>query len=386
MDRADESLVKRARHVAGRAYRKLSGEGTVKPSKKSNRPLVGMWRPDLFPGTLSKTLALMAPSQGIDLVYFNNRDVDMEKGLVHGRRLKPKTALWERVTTRIPDIVDVSSYCWKDDEVRAYLEERCWCTDLKRNKIPKYRLQKLLAKEDDLKRYAIPSVRFPKGAGTLEKNSDSLVAFVKAQGDAVVKPIYSSRGRGVHRVSLDPASGLYSVSCGTEARELDEEGLRSYAAEHFFSGKAHMAQKYVSSRTLAGDPFDCRVHVEKNGVGKWKPASMLVRIGLGQSIMSNINQGGGMAELEPFLKANRPDNWEEIIERLKELADTVPYWYEQQRGVELCTLGIDTGITPEGDLHIFEINSLPFVDFNAAQVAALRICYFRWAAKKHLGF
>ena len=85
------------------------------------------------------------------------------------------------------------------------------------------------------------------------------------------------------------------------------------------------------------------------------------------------------------MKANRPDNWEEIIERLNELASTVPYWYEKKRGVELCTLGIDTGITPEGDLHIFEVNSLPFTDFNLGQVAMLRVAYYRWLAENRIG-
>ncbi|MCF2620996.1 YheC/YheD family protein [Collinsella tanakaei] len=146
-----------------------------------------------------------------------------------------------------------------------------------------------------------------------------------------------------------------------------------------------MAQKYISSRSAAGDPFDCRVHMEKNGSGEWEPASMLVRIGIGQKIISNINEGGGMAELEPFLKANRPDCWELIVERLRELAATVPAWFEEQRGVELCTLGIDVAITDAGDLHIFEINSLPFVDFNLGQVAMRRVAYYRWLADHHRG-
>ena len=112
---------------------------------------------------------------------------------------------------------------------------------------------------------------------------------------------------------------------------------------------------------------------------------MLVRIGIGQKIISNINQGGGMAELEPFLKTNRPDCWELIVERLRELAATVPAWFEEQRGVELCTLGIDVAITDEGDLRIFEINTLPFVDFNLGQVAMRRVAYYRWLADHHRG-
>ena len=351
----------------------------------SSNVLVGIWRPDLEPTSLAKALAMMAPSQGIDVVYFRPHSIDAENDRVFGLHLKQGTDRWERVTMRVPDVVDISSFCWEDKEGREYLEEHCWCTDLKKNRISKGRLQTLLAKDDAVKKYAIPTLRYIKKGESQEEKLERLVAFMQEHGDVVANAVHSQRGVGVHRITFDSATGQYHIGYLTDEMDMDEEKFRVYAAEKFFSGKAHIIHKYVSSRSKTGDPFDCRVHVEKNGQGKWEPASMLVRIGIGQKIISNINQGGGMAELEPFLKANRPDNWEEIIERLNELASTVPYWYEEKRGVELCTLGIDTGITPEGDLHIFEVNSLPFTDFNLGQVAMLRVAYYRWLAENRIG-
>ncbi len=380
--KSNEDLSHKAKRFACGVYNKL----TSKNSKISkSRPLVGIWRPDLTPPPLAKALAMMAPSQGIDLVYICTNGVDIENGCVHGRMLKHGTSQWEHVTTRIPDIIDSSSYCWKNEEARNYLDEHCWCTDMKVKRLPKGRLQTLLLKDDRVKKYAIPTVRFLRKADTVEQKIDKLVKFTKKHGDVVVKPVFSSRGRGVHRVTFDPETQMYHMGFLTTEIDVDESGYRSYAEEHFFSGKKHIVQKYVNSRSAADDPFDCRVHVEKNGKGEWVPASMLIRIGIGQKVISNVNQGGGMAELEPFLKANRPDNWEQIIKNLEELAQTVPYWYEEQRGIELCTLGIDTAITPEGDLHIFEINTLPFTDFNLGQVAMLRVCYYRFVARHRLG-
>lgn len=357
----------------------------TKDCPAAQNALVGVWRPDFNPTQLAKAVAMMAPSQGIDVVYFRPHCVDTKREQAYGMRLKPGTDQWERVTMRIPDIVDVSSFCWEDKEARVYLEERCWCTDMKKNRISKGRLQTMLAKDPAVKKYAIPTLRFIKKGQGQDEKLERLMEFARKHDDVVAKPVHSQRGTGVHRITFDVATGHFHVGFKTAEMDMDEERFRVYAKESFFSGKAHIVQKYVSSRSKAGDPFDCRVHVEKNGQGKWEPASMLVRIGIGQKIISNINQGGGVAELEPFLRANRPDNWEEIIERLSELASTVPYWYEKKRGVELCTLGIDTAITPEGNLHIFEVNSLPFTDFNLGQVAMLRVAYYRWLMENRIG-
>ena len=258
-------------------HRRMSLARTV----EGDAPLVGIWRPDLNPTPPATALAMMGPSQGLDVICISTHDVDVKHGCVHGLRLKQGTDQWERVTMRTPDIIDVSSFCWKDREAREYLEGHCWCTDLKKNRISKGRLQTLLTKDDAVKKYAIPTLRYIKKGESQEEKLERLVAFMREHGDAVAKAVHSQRGVGVHRITFDSATGQYHIGYLTDEMDMDEEKFRVYAAEKFFSGKAHIIQKYVSSRSKTGDPFDCRVHVEKNGQGKWEPASMLVRIGIG---------------------------------------------------------------------------------------------------------
>lgn len=338
------------------------------------RPLVGVWRPGASPNEVAKALAMMGPSQKLGVIYLP-KGVKVRKGRVTGFMLKPGTDTWQRVITRVPDIIDTSNLCWKHNKpALEYFEEHCWCSNLRKNRINKRRLQDLMRKDAAVSRYAIPSETI--------KTARQFERFVHKHRDVVAKPIFSQRGLGVHRVRLISEKNgetAYLVGFKTSERRLTSEEFERYTQKHFIK-PAHVAQKYVSSRSAAGDPFDCRVHVEKNGRGEWEIASMLVRIGIGQTIISNINQGGGMAEIEPFLKANRPDNWQQILRDLKSMAKTVPSWFESKRGVEMMTLGIDTAITDEGDLHIFEINSLPFTDFNLGQVAIRRVAYYRWLA------
>ncbi|ALX49950.1 YheC/YheD family protein [Lentibacillus amyloliquefaciens] len=71
-------------------------------------------------------------------------------------------------------------------------------------------------------------------------------------------------------------------------------------------------QKYISSKTIDGNPFDCRIHVEKNRQRQWQAARNFIRIGIGQKVISNVNQGCGISDVEPFLKAKFGEKWEEI--------------------------------------------------------------------------
>ena len=355
-----------------RSLRRVYYRSPLVKKLKSPRPLVAVWRPNREPIPLAKAIAMMAPSQGIDVIYVCTHGVHIADGTVSGMMLKPGTDQWERCVTRMPDIVDSSPFCWKKNpEARDYFEEHCWCSTLKRNQVPKSKLEELMAADPRVSKWAIPTVKF--------RQVEELEKFARSEGDIVVKPIFSCRGRGVHRVTFDAATETFRVGFLTEEHVMNAEEFRTYARENLVEQR-HIAQRYISSRTKAGDPFDCRVHMEKNGRGEWEAASMLVRIGIGQKVISNINQGGGMAELEPFLKANRPDCAEAVVERLNELAATLPAWYEEQRQVEIMTLGIDVAITEEGEVFVFETNPVPFVDFNLGQVAMLRTAYYRWLA------
>ena len=142
--------------------------------------------------------------------------------------------------------------------------------------------------------------------------------------------------------------------------------------------KRYIIQKYISSRTLQGDPFDCRVHVEKNGAGKWVSARNFIRIGIGQKVISNVNQGGGISDPEPFLKSNFGEKWEEIINKLNELALSLPNKIEELRKTKLMSMGMDVAIDKNGDLYLFEVNGAPTTTPLRSEAAMLRTEYYKY--------
>ncbi len=49
-----------------------------------------------------------------------------------------------------------------------------------------------------------------------------------------------------------------------------------------------------------------------------------MRIGIGQSVISNVNQGGGISDIREFLKTNYGEKWKEIYSNLKRLGKIIP--------------------------------------------------------------
>ncbi len=103
-----------------------------------------------------------------------------------------------------------------------------------------------------------------------------------------------------------------------------------------------------------------------------------IRIGIGQKVISNVNQGGGISEPKPFLKANFGDQWKEIDEKLNNLGKTLPYKIEDLRQTHIMSLGIDVGIDKTGELYVFESNSAPSTKALKAEVTMLRTDYYKY--------
>lgn len=85
-----------------------------------------------------------------------------------------------------------------------------------------------------------------------------------------------------------------------------------------------------------------------------------------------------MSEPIGFLKANFPDKWENIYQRLLNLGEIFPYKYEELRKTDIMTLGIDIGIGQNGKFYIFEANSSPYTAPLRAEVVNLRTQYYKY--------
>ena len=63
-----------------------------------------------------------------------------------------------------------------------------------------------------------------------------------------------------------------------------------------------MFNHIFNSTTKSGQVYDFRLHVQKNGEGKWVITTIYPRIAPMGSIIANINNGGFTNYLDPFLQ------------------------------------------------------------------------------------
>ncbi len=317
---------------------------------------------------------------GMDVVFFRPRNVDMESERIAGKTMRDGG--WHDVETRVPDIVDLSAYCmprpengFSDalDQKLTFLRKRAYLTkDLVSGSstfLSKDTLPELLGDSEEFSDLALRGVHV--------KTPDALIEFIRAEGKTVVKPVFGSLGTGVHVVEYDRATDAFAVKFGQESQIFPTDVFRSYAEGHFFE-KLHIVQRFFGSFDKAGNPIDCRIHLEKNGTNEWEPVWIYARIGFGQKVVSNIGQGGALSNIESFLKVNHPDRCEQINERLNDIASTLPYYLEAKTGRPLMTLGFDVGIAEDGSLCLYEINTEPQFAGIYFEVADTRAKYYRW--------
>src|SRR5699024_11740718 len=110
----------------------------------------------------------------------------------------------------------------------------------------------------------------------------------------------------------------------------------------------YLMQRYIVSRKNLGDPFDCRVHLEKGANNEWKIANMFIRIGIEQSVVSNVSQGGGISRVNSFLEVNYTGKAKQIEKQLHQVSTKIAVEIERITKTQLATMGLDVGIDPYG--------------------------------------
>jgi len=320
------------------------------------------------PQHIAHLIATHAKAFNIEVLYFRPRDIDMERERVHGRIYRE--GKWVSVTTKIPKFNDVSAFCYRPDNLEAlkYLKERSTVSEPGTNRFNKMKMQELLKKDGEFADI-IPST---KRVVSFEVLKD----FLNELKMAILKPVGGQFGRSIFFIEkVDQAH--YRIKFSNQDNVVSEQEFMTFYEEEI-RDKKFIIQQYINSMSKENYPFDCRINAEKDINGKWTIARKFIRIGIGQSVVSNMSQGGAAMDAETFLKSNYPNKWEEINNKLEEIGRTLPYKVEELRNAQLMTIGIDIGIDSDGQTYLFETNSAPGTTQLRAQVALLRVSYYRY--------
>ncbi len=197
----------------------------------------------------------------------------------------------------------------------------------------------------------------------------------------IVKPSIGARGLGIYQIS--GTFDRYILRDNKKTHKLDRHNLKKIVDD--FIDKGYLVQPYMECRTSMDEPFDFRIHIQKDGQGAWQITRMYARIGAKGSVLSNISQGGLSCDIDYFLKVEygeRASYWKDKLETLSfDIAKHIEEIYMQS----FDEFGIDLAIDKDENIWLYEVNSGPQTKYHEPQRARHIIAYARYIAKNYKG-
>ena len=139
-------------------------------------------------------------------------------------------------------------------------------------------------------------------------------------------------------------------------------------------------QNYVPATSPDGRAADIRVHVQRDGLGRWRVTRGYVRLGESGNAVSNVSRGGYQGPLDGFLGTRRARPAAEIAAEIDALALDIAATVEATFGRPLSELGVDIALDRDDRLWIIETNTHPQSSLHEHERAVRTIAYALYLA------
>ncbi len=315
--------------------------------------IIGMLHHRRDPKTVIKaySYAAVAKAEGIRFFYFSPGTVNFVNRSIRGQVYE--NGRWQERIMPFPDVI----YNAGSPEKLAKSKE---IVDKLKSEIPftthsignKWNTNERLLEAKEFSNYLIPS--------EIVKRVDTFHKFIASFQRVVFKPIDGRKGQGI--LFISKIENRYEVRAGAESAIYTKQQLDALLNEKLAAG-TYILQPYIKSVTKSGLVYDFRLHVQKNGEGKWTITTIYPRIAPKGSIIANINSGGYTNYLDPFLQQEFEDEAFNIRRMLEHfslaLASHLDELQMVQHGEVIDEIGIDVGLDENLKIWMYEVNWRP---------------------------
>lgn len=328
----------------------------------------------IMPAGRTRALIAEAALQSARLLIFSSMDCDPARQSISAETWSPDGLT--RQDFGPPDVVITVNLPTRPEESNpvAWLTERVpFIADPGPNKLDM--AHGLMT--SSVARYIIPFQELP-----ADDTRASLIAWIAAHGPSVVKTAEGKRGSGLHFVDLAD-DGDWIVRHDSTVFRGDLPMATDYVCRRIAGRgryRRYLAQRYIRSCSPDGRAADLRVHVQRDGSGRWAVTRGYVRLGEHGLPMSNVSRGGYQGEIASFLQSRRGRPAPDLEAELYDLALAVAASVEQTGGTPLSELGVDVALDPEDRLWLIEANTYPGTSLHEHQRAVRTIAYARYVA------
>jgi UDP-N-acetylmuramoyl-tripeptide--D-alanyl-D-alanine ligase len=316
--------------------------------------IIGMLHHRLDPTTVLKSYAFaaVAKAEGATFFYFTPKSVDFAKRSIRAKVYED--GQWQEKTMPFPDVI----YNAGSPEKLSVSKE---IIDRLKEEIPftthsignKWNVMKRLQEAKEFDQYLIPS--------EIVKDADLFHKFVNYYKRVVFKPIDGRKGKGIYFITKAGAK-YFEVRKDSITTTYTKPQLDALIKEQLASGTFIM-QPYIQSVTRSGQVYDFRLHVQKNGEGKWVVTTVYPRIAPNGSIIPNINNGGYTNYLDPFLEQEFKEEAYNIRRMLEHFSLSLAHHLDEIQMVKfgevIDEIGIDVGLDQNQKIWMYEVNWRP---------------------------
>ncbi|QSB12480.1 YheC/YheD family protein [Lysinibacillus fusiformis] len=316
--------------------------------------IIGMLHHRLDPTTVLKSYAFaaVAKAEGATFFYFTPKSVDFAKRSIRAKVYED--GQWQEKTMPFPDVI----YNAGSPEKLSVSKE---IIDRLKEEIPftthsignKWNVMKRLQEAKEFEQYLIPS--------EIVKDADLFHKFVNYYKRVVFKPIDGRKGKGIYFI-MKAGAKYFEVRKDSITTTYTKPQLDALIKEQLASGTFIM-QPYIQSVTRSGQVYDFRLHVQKNGEGKWVVTTVYPRIAPNGSIIPNINNGGYTNYLDPFLEQEFKEEAYNIRRMLEHFSLSLAHHLDEIQmakfGEVIDEIGIDVGLDQNQKIWMYEVNWRP---------------------------
>ncbi len=214
----------------------------------------------------------------------------------------------------------------------------------------KWQMYRIVRRDEQLSRYLPETHR--------AYNFSVIAAMLHKYSVIFLKPMFGSGGTGIIRVSRSRTGYIVRGKHGTGRYKLNVPSVAGLRVALSGINSRYLVQQGLKLNYLHGSTYDVRVIAQKNGQGKWQVSGMAARIGRKGSITSNLHTGGIARTVESIVKQCFPEQADQIIEQINEMAIGIADLMDRKAG-PVCDLGLDLGIDVTGRIWLIEVNSKP---------------------------
>ncbi|PKM88587.1 MAG: alpha-L-glutamate ligase [Firmicutes bacterium HGW-Firmicutes-12] len=314
---------------------------------------IGMLHHRKDPRTVIKAYAYaaVAKAEGVELIFFSPKGVDFKNRKIRGYRYDD--GFWRKIEEPFPSVIyntGSPEKLKKSYEIINRLKEEIPFTTYSIGH--KMAVYERIKKAGEFSQYLIPSEKV--------SSIKELLNFLQLYHRVILKPVVGHKGQGV--ILIETCGNDFYLQVGSQQYKYNIDELGRYLSKRI-DDEHLLMQPYINCRTKSDCPYDFRLHVQKDGQGKWVITSIYPRIGANGRIATNLNCGGYTLYLEPFLQQEFKDEYYDIKRYLEhfslQLAQYLDKIQKEYFSEEIDELGIDVAFDDHGKICIYEINWRP---------------------------